>query len=258
MKLSLEWADSLNIAGTNPEHPNESTIEQILSALGSPIAQDDMFAIYNEQGPNTQTLGWRLSTVLGIYLTEAIAHAQYDTTKGSLIYNDAKNPADQFARELNNLNIQNFSTPPEWVPRTDPNWNLSIPSFDQWAMTHGYTEMGITVERFGYGWGFRGIAVKLAMVVLLLHAVLALGHVIFFVGGGKTFNSWSTTGEMLALAWNSNPTDHLRNTSAGIGRTATWQQIIPVREMDGERLELVLKDSEQPAWWKPREHIKYA
>jgi hypothetical protein len=75
----------------------------------------------------------------------------------------------------------------------------------------------------GYAYSFEGITIKLAIVILLLHAVLALCHTVYEVGSGLSSSSWDSVAELVALAMNSTPTTALLNTCAGITRIATMK-----------------------------------
>ena len=68
---------------------------------------------------------------------------------------------------------------------------------------------------------------------------MAIVHVIIVITGNWTSNSWDTVTELLALAVNSKPTERLANTSAGIKKTVTWEEMVKIREVDERRLELV-------------------
>ncbi|KAH0542505.1 hypothetical protein FGG08_003101 [Glutinoglossum americanum] len=84
--------------------------------------------------------------------------------------------------------------------------------------------------RLGYGYGLKGAVVKLAVVILLLHTLVALIHTFSIFGSGRGYKSWSTMEELLTLAMNSPPTMALNNTCAGIGDIETWKKIVKVRE----------------------------
>ncbi|KAL8746674.1 MAG: hypothetical protein Q9190_001328 [Brigantiaea leucoxantha] len=69
--------------------------------------------------------------------------------------------------------------------------------------------------------------------------------------------------EMLALAWNSKRATGLRNTSAGIQKSATWRQVVRIREEEEKQLGPVLADykddkrNEKVPTWKPRSGTMY-
>ena len=107
-----------------------------------------------------------------------------------------------------------------------------------------WTEIKWEVQRFGYGWGFNSsTTLYLSATILLLHAVLAILHVCFAISGKWSTNSWTNTRELLALAMNSAPSRRLNNTSAGIRKRATWQEVVRIREVDDTVLQLVFDDA---------------
>ena len=264
MKIHMDWADSLNVIGTSTSDPNTTSVEQLLESLGN-VNNWNHYAIYPEPDQNPATLAWRISTVLGLYTTEALARAQYDSLQSSVVYHDAPGVNQSFVRPLNNLNIGDFSArigqQVQWASPGDPAYNSSMPPWDVWAPRNGYTEMKVAVQRYGYGYGFGGLPIILATVALSIYALLAFGHMVLIVLGGRTFNSWAGMGEVIALAWNSRPTRGLRNTSAGIDKTATWSQVVRVGEGEGNQLQLVLGNDERAEGvsnWKPRVGVAYA
>ncbi|KAK4692784.1 hypothetical protein P7C71_g4486, partial [Lecanoromycetidae sp. Uapishka_2] len=60
----------------------------------------------------------------------------------------------------------------DWVETRDPRWNDSILPWDEWAPQTGYTEVTMTVQRNGYGYGFEGVPIKLAATVLGIYVAL--------------------------------------------------------------------------------------
>lgn len=252
MNMHLEWANSLNFDAPTEHDPKATAVIKLLEGLGN-VNGYNHWAIYPEAVTDQSSLAWRISTTLGLLLTEALAHAYQDGTRSSAIYRDAPTSKygvnESYVRPLDNLNVGDVTgwskskNKTTWVGPGDRTWNTSIPTWDVWAPQNGYTEMKIAVQRYGYGYGFNGVPVVLATAALSLYSLLAIGHIILIILGRRTFNSFSGMGEMLALAWNSNPTQGLRNTSAGIDKTATWKQVVRVREREGKQLQFVLGDA---------------
>ncbi|KAL9609350.1 MAG: hypothetical protein Q9167_005875 [Letrouitia subvulpina] len=266
MKIHLEWANLLNVQSKSPHDPAATTVEELIEALGAFYFKDlwDVFPEPSREGAWVMaSLDWRLSTVLGLCVTEALARAYVDDAKSSTVYRDALAKNQSYARGLNDLNIEvsaegweNHTL--EWVAPIDSRWNASVPPFDVWAPQHGYTEIAINIQRYGYGYGFGGIPIKLATTALVVYSVLVVGHMLVVFLGGRTFQSWSGMSEMLALAWNSTPAPGLRNASAGIEKIATWKQVVRVQEKDGKQLRLVLDNqNEKMPGWKPRPGTEY-
>ncbi|KAL8785700.1 MAG: hypothetical protein Q9195_008523 [Heterodermia aff. obscurata] len=255
MRMSLEWADTINtpIDNTDPAVPTMTVVEQLLLGWGA----KNFIMPENEPvlslGYNMKSLDWRISTTLGLYVTEALARAFQDGTKGSMLYRQAPDVKQSYIRYMDNLNEPNLKEgwregKLDWVEMRDPRWNwsnlsISHESWDVWAPQNGYTEMRITVQRNGYGYGFGGLPIKLATAVLTTYLVLVLTHIVSICIGGQTYRGYSNMGEMLALAWNSAPARELKNTSAGIEKLRTWKHVVKVEECADQHLQLAISDA---------------
>jgi hypothetical protein len=90
----------------------------------------------------------------------------------------------------------------------------------------------------GYAYSFEGITIKLAITILMLHAVLALCHTAYEVGSGLSSSSWDSVVELVALAMNSAPTTTLLNTCAGITKIATMKLMVRIVATKADHLEL--------------------
>ena len=113
----------------------------------------------------------------------------------------------------------------------------------------------------GYAYGANELTVKLAVSVLIIHAALALAHTLYEVllSGGLSSSSWDSVAELVALAMNSQPTEKLRNTCAGIRRLGTMGKVVRVvatAEREGEEwqrradhLELLFEGGEEVEEW---------
>ena len=132
MRMSLDWAETLNVKGSDPDIPSTTVVEQML----------DLFShadfIWPEPEPEVTTgfvmksLDWRLSTTLGLYLTESLAHAFSDVSKGSMLYRQAPELNQSYVRYLNDINQPAFKRfykngELDWVEMRDPLWNRSFP-----------------------------------------------------------------------------------------------------------------------------------
>ncbi|RDW65733.1 uncharacterized protein DSM5745_09472 [Aspergillus mulundensis] len=74
------------------------------------------------------------------------------------------------------------------------------------------------------------LATYLSMTVLLIHMVMAALHTFYIVIQRHTSGSWSTVGELIALAQNSQPAlNALPNTGGGIKRSRTYAQVARIR-----------------------------
>jgi hypothetical protein len=105
-----------------------------------------------------------------------------------------------------------------------------------------YTELHLEVVQYGYGYGFKGPFIYIAVIILIVHVIAALIHIGVVLRDGTSSSVWSSSGEMLALAINSEREPKLRNTGAGIMSKQTWALMAKVRECDDQGLEIVFDD----------------
>ena len=108
--------------------------------------------------------------------------------------------------------------------------------------------MDSTLE--GYAYNTLTTPPRIAIAILTMYCVLALGHFLFSGITGISSNCWDTIAEVVALAINSTPTTALRNTCAGISELHIFK--LPVRvlvskdvEGEGEHLELVFGEMKE-------------
>ena len=248
MKMSLDWAKTLNIKGSDPNIPSTTVVEQMLKHFSGGNF------IFPEPEPELTTgyvmksLAWRLSTTLGLYLTESLAHAFSDVSKGSMLYRQAPELDQSYVRYLNDINQPAFKRfykngELDWVEMRDPIWNSSKRSFlpwDEWAPQNGYTEIIFTVQRNGYGYGFEGVPIKLATLVLAIYVLLVCAHLISVLFSGHVYKGYSTIGDMVALAWNSAPAKEVSDIAAGTEKLQTWSLVVRTKEVD-QRPQLLLE-----------------
>ena len=242
MRMSLDWANTLNIQGFDSDVPSTTVVEEMLTGWsgGNFIFPETE---RTASGYVLKSLDWRLSTTLGLYLTEGLARAFSDAGKGSMLYRQAAEMEQSYVRYLNDINqpalkegYRNGKL--DWVETRDPRWNDSILPWDEWAPQNGYTEITMTVQRNGYGYGFEGVPIKLAAIVLGIYIALVCVHLIAMVVGGRMYKGCSDMSDMLALAWSSAPTVEMKNLAAGIKNHQTWRRVVTVREKE-QRLQLV-------------------
>lgn len=247
MRMSLDWAKTLNIKGSDPDIPSTTVVEQMLEHFSGGNF------IFPEPEPELTTgyvmksLAWRLSTTLGLYLTESLAHAFSDVSKGSMLYRQAPELDQSYVRYLNDINqpaLKRFYKNGEldWVETRDPLWNKSFPPWDEWAPQNGYTEIIFTVQRNGYGYGFEGVPIKLATLVLAIYVLLVCAHLISVLFSGHVYKGYSTIGDMVALAWNSAPAKEVSDIAAGTEKLQTWSLVVRTKEED-QRPQLVLEST---------------
>ena len=238
MRMTLDWANTLNIRSTSSYDPLATVVEQMLEGFsggGNFIFPESPRT--SAAGYVMKTIDWRLSTALGLYLTEGLAHAFSDQSKGSMLYRQAPEVSESYVRYLNDINqpalkegYRNGKL--DWVEMRDPRWNSSILPWDEWAPQNGYTEMVFNIQRNGYGYGFDGVPIKLAATALAIYIVLVCAHIFSLLVNRRIYKGSSRISHMLALAWNSVPTDELRNISAGTESSQTWGQVVRIKKED--------------------------
>lgn len=233
MNLNIPWAQTLNPMGAidygqNLDNKNISTIIAILLKLGFVHGN----GVYEVAAPGS--VPWICSTILALQVADGLA--RFDSTSPDVVYyKDANSVSNSFACQLTNINIGNYS----WYP---PDQDFDVVARSN---TSEWTEVTWQVRRFGYGWGLDGITIKLAAAVLLFHVLLVLIHVPTVIISGWTSTCWSNVGEVLALAVNSQPSDHLQNTSAGVEKSTTWQELVRIREVGDTGLQLVFGNAHE-------------
>ena len=246
MRMSLDWAKTLNVEGSDPYIPSTTVVEQMLERFSG------AGFIWPEPEPELgyvmKSLDWRLSTTLGLYLTESLAHAFSDVSKGSMLYRQAPELNQSYVRYLNDINQPAFKRfyangKLDWVEMRDPLWNSSFLPWDEWAPQNGYTEIIFTVQRNGYGYGFEGVPIKLATLVLAIYVLVVCGHVVSVLFSGHVYKGYSTISDMVALAWNSTPARDVSDIAAGSEKLQTWSLVVRAKEED-QRSQLVLEPME--------------
>ena len=248
MRMSPDWAKTLNVKASDPDNPSTTVVEQMLQRFSGgnfifPEPEPELAAGYV-----MKSLDWRLSTTLGLYLTEGLAHAFSDASKGSMLYRQASELNQSYVRYLNDINqpaLKRFykNGKLDWVETRDPLWNSSFPPWDEWAPQNGYTEIVFTVQRNGYGYGFEGVPIKLAVLVLASYVLLVCGHVVSVLFSGHIYKGYSAISDMVALAWNSAPAREVSDIAAGTEKLQNWSLIVRVKEED-QRPQLVLESTE--------------
>jgi hypothetical protein len=97
----------------------------------------------------------------------------------------------------------------------------------------------------GFAYNLDGIAIKIALPILILYILYTVPYVLFTLITGRSSRIWGSMSGFTALAVNSIPTEALKDTSAGIERVDTFRHMISVREVaTNEQLELVFEKEE--------------
>ncbi|EED22198.1 hypothetical protein TSTA_094440 [Talaromyces stipitatus ATCC 10500] len=98
----------------------------------------------------------------------------------------------------------------------------------------------------GYAWNMDGVAIKIAIPILLIYILYATGYIAYTLVTGHSTRAWDTMSSMTALAFNSRPSKVLENTSVRISQIETFRNLVSVQEVESEqRLELVFQQDEQ-------------
>ncbi|KAL8720985.1 MAG: hypothetical protein Q9181_007802, partial [Wetmoreana brouardii] len=237
MRMSLDWAKSMNVPAGAPHSPTMTVVENLLTVWSGP----------NYTNPDQRSIDSFFSTALGLYLTEGLARAFSDPRKATVLYRQSRDEQGPFVGKLDDPNRQSVCS-----------YNQSQGPWEEWAPQNGYTEIKFTLQRNGYGYRSKGVPFKLASTVLVLYLVLALYHVILMTMGSRVYRGYSSMGELLALAWNSASAKELKNTSAGIDRVRTWRYIVRVGEVaGGRRLQLRLGDDKERTHPQPQPGVEY-
>lgn len=252
--IDTSWADLLDPPATTTTGgnlTNSTAVRVLIREYGSMYQKNSSstprYLISGSQTSNQTddqpsaddqaTIPWRISTLLGMYITEGLARVH--EADATLVYhNYVKDP---YVLRLNNLSDGHYN----WTGA--PNGSISFPEYDllfqQYLASIYHTKVNWNTQRYGYSWGFRGTPMLLATMVLLAQALTALVHTTVTVYGGWTSDSWDTMGEMLVLALNSAPPGHWEErASAG---SEVWGKIVRVREGTDTRSELVVAEDRE-------------
>lgn len=98
----------------------------------------------------------------------------------------------------------------------------------------------VQVDVNGYAYNIKGATVVLSCVVLLCYCFLAVLHSVFVLIQRSSSNAWDSVSEVTALAMQSQPTEKLENTCAGISTTDVFSNLVKVVRTGGEKNHLEL------------------
>lgn len=257
--ISPEWAALLNVAGipsasASGEISNATMME---SLLGQFVISDNnsIESPYMAVGARFSTFAPPVYNVLpatiAAVVAEGLSRQVYNQTQPYLVFEGR-----------NNTRFKRLTQQQGWSPSRMADTNMTLTTFDT-EMATSATQIGLIIERYGYGYGFKGSAtVAFALGVLLAHAVVAIGYILFssyhrVFGTGFTSSAWGEMGEMLALALHSGRAHELHNVGGGVELESTWKMRVRVRERGvGDRLELVV-GREDLDGAQPQLHRKY-
>lgn len=206
VSFDQSYIDALAV---NVDDGNQSTIEAIIERHFARL-------VYTIQLDT-------IASLLSVYIADALARAQSAISGRNIYHAYSETPGDKGGI------------------CGSPHQNENLPRNFDFTAPKG-TILTYSTLRYGYGWGLKGTPIKLAIVILLLTVAINLVHMISLVHGGWTSCILKTAGEAIALAMNSNQTDILQNTCAGIGKFSTWKRVVKVRETSESHIELVFDD----------------
>jgi hypothetical protein len=231
--LGQQWLDMLTPRVSAEDQ--QSTIESILSetdfANAGGTSYDSTLKEWSETGlPNESRIAL-LEAIICSVLVDGLSRTSslhaFDMDGAEEEWHLASyRPRKDFSRRI--LSGQNAFEPP---------------AAEEGEFTTLNTAMSIT------GFALRpSLSSFLAMSVLLAHALLALGHIVWVLFDRRTSRSWESVSELIVLAQNSMPSFKiLANTGAGIEKTRTFAQLARIRarnDADNEdeaRVELVFE-----------------
>jgi hypothetical protein len=213
IQIDPSWAKALNLPV-----PGSS-----LTAMESLI----QFVVSEDLGIDNSTYFLPdLAIALGTTITDGLARIGWQ---------------DRFAYTTPNKGSNTFNL--TIVSNSGTELNSVLFSEDQAA---NWTHLEWQVEHYGYGYSASTITAKLAMAMLLLHALLALGHTIVVCRPWKgrvwTCDAWGSIAGLVVLAMNSRPDERLLNMSAGIKLKNSWKEVLKIREIGQEEVELLVAE----------------
>ncbi|KAK4954245.1 hypothetical protein LTR10_007675 [Elasticomyces elasticus] len=97
----------------------------------------------------------------------------------------------------------------------------------------GATQFTMRAKVNGYAYSSKGITQKAAIVTLLIYCMMAAAHSVYIVWTGWTSSAWDTPPELTALALNSERTNAMHNTSAGVHSSNTFGSNVRFQAKDG-------------------------
>lgn len=101
------------------------------------------------------------------------------------------------------------------------------------------TKFQLSATVTGYAYAPDGPIQKAALAVLAFYSAVIIAYVIYLLcTKSPTGPNWGTPAEIAALAWNSDRTEDLQNTGAGITSMAIFENKVCIRT-DGENLHLI-------------------
>jgi hypothetical protein len=247
LNLSLDWAESLTFATefnnrtaplfswylspfitasineTASQQPStsNSTTNPHVSYLFDPTGNDPAQKQFLSETENyLAAASETVSTLLGLQITDALARIQSARIQTGVMQTKTLNATHITVTALASRE------------RLKGTAEINITKEEIADAPARYT---LSIQRYGYGYGFRTVTVYFGLAVLLSHVLLTLIYIFyslydFFFVRHWTSSSWGDIGELAALLINSPVTEELQNTCAGIGDKGTWRKTVRIRE----------------------------
>jgi hypothetical protein len=210
IQIDPAWAASLNVYIPNSTYT--LTMEQVVRISAS------MNADSWSNGTTDDFLNL-VATGIGMMVTDGLARLSWSDPLLALV-------SDNQGYFLQNWGTNASLDTTRIAPDINPDW----------------LEMNFASYRQGWSYGLSGVTIKLALGVLVLHLAAAVIHTVIVVGSRDvwTTKSWMSIGELLVLAINSDRSEKLQNTCAGINSSRTWRKKLKIREIEQGHLGLVV------------------
>ncbi|KAN0090094.1 hypothetical protein V8E51_018673 [Hyaloscypha variabilis] len=215
IQIDPAWAASLNVFISNST--TTLTMEQIIRI------SEYMNADWWSDGTTDEFLNL-VAAGLGMMVTDGLARLSWSDQLVALV-TDNSSSSPYLANFGNNASLDATILDASQI---DPDW----------------LEMDFASSRLGWSYGLTGATIKFALAVLVVHLIIAVFHTGIVVGSRDvwTTTSWRSMGELLVLAINSDCSEKLQNTCAGINLSSTWQKKLKIRETTEGHLGLIVDD----------------
>ncbi|KAG6362591.1 hypothetical protein INS49_007683 [Diaporthe citri] len=233
--LDLDWLNVLDRGtGSDNKHGFFDKVRQ--ACLGSSILGDDD---PDNAGKNPDLIF--IAAGLGAGIAEGLSKLPYRVGIHALgTLEDLPSNAMTFSPWTSSDSLEAFGY------HLDGNWSNS--TLTPYQIKANSTRLDFTFNQKLYGYGFSGVTITLAFVVLLLYVTTVLAHIsIMTFGTSWSSRAWKTLGVFCVLALQSpTPTSVLDNTGGGVKASRTWQARASVLELQhGKRVGIVIAEPEQ-------------
>ncbi|KAK6223342.1 hypothetical protein LQW54_000459 [Pestalotiopsis sp. IQ-011] len=106
--------------------------------------------------------------------------------------------------------------------------------FRQASQATSFKTITFKVRRYGWGYGVATKTARVAICILFIHAVFAVGYINFAIAHWCLYRwssrSWRNMEQLFALAMVSSQPPSLKGVSAGVGTWDTWKLKVAIRE----------------------------